>query len=90
VLTPHLDGFGGLTWDDVYRDWESNDLKYYWKNTDTPVVERDAAYFEKGFEEALELAKAGDEDARLHLRRIERRDPTTDYATAARAVLGSE
>jgi len=88
VLTPHLDGFGGLTWEDVYADWESDDLKYYWQNTDTPVIERDAAYFDKGFEEAVELAKDGDEAARLHLRRIERWDPTSDYAEAARRVIG--
>ncbi len=90
VLTPHLDNYGGLTWEEVYRDWEADDLKYYWQHTNTPVVERDASYFDKGFDEALELAKAGNEDARLHLSRIMRRDPSSEYAEAARVVLGVE
>ena len=63
------------------------DLKYYWRNYDTPLVPRDLSYGEKGFAEALELARAGDERAQLHLRRIVKRDPTTPQAQSAQAAL---
>lgn len=32
-LLPHCD----LSWEEIYADWKSENLKYYWKN-DTPIV----------------------------------------------------
>lgn len=87
MLEPHLSNLSPLSWEEVYRDWETDDLKYYWRNFENPVVPRDMSYAEKGFAEALELARSGDERARLHLRRLVRRDPTTPQAQAAQAVL---
>ena len=87
MLEPHLNIFNSLQWDDVYRNWESDELKYYWKNLDLTVIPRDFSYGEKGFAEALELAKEGDDRAVLHLNRVIKRDPTTDLAKKASAVL---
>lgn len=87
MLEPHLNIFNSLQWEDVYRDWESDELKYYWKDHDLTVLPRDFSYGNKGFEEALELAKNGDERAILHLNRAVKRDATTELAQRAVAVL---
>ena len=68
-------------------NWESDELKYYWKDFDLTVLPRDFSYGNKGFAEALELAKNGDDRAVLHLNRIIKRDSTTDLAKKASAVL---
>lgn len=87
MLEPHLNIFNALKWEDVYRNWESDALKYYWKDRDLTVIPRDFSYGNKGFEEALELAKDGDERAIIHLNRAIKRDATTELAQRAAAVL---
>ena len=91
VLTPHLHGYSPLSWDEVYRKWESEHLKYYWKDLvgtpDTPVMQKDYGYSEQGFKEALSLAKTGDKNAILHLERFIEHSPTSDSAKAAREAL---
>jgi ectoine hydroxylase-related dioxygenase (phytanoyl-CoA dioxygenase family) len=44
VLEPH---FGRLSWDEIYADWESDDLKYYWRDLDFPVVPYDRTPFQE-------------------------------------------
>lgn len=85
MLDPH--GPSQLTWEEVYQDWQSDDLQYYWQDYDNPVVPRDLSYGEKGFTEALELARNGDEHALFRLRRIVKNDPNSDAANDARSVL---
>jgi hypothetical protein len=87
MLAPHLNGFTQLDWEDVYRDWKSDDLKYYWKKFDLTVIPKDLSYSSRGFEEALDLARNGDAHARHHLNRIVKRDPTTEQARVAMAAL---
>ncbi len=88
MLMPHLTRLSPLSWEDVYRDWESDELKYYWKDrVETPVVARDFSYLNKGFDEALSLASDGDAQAILVLNRIIKHDPTTDQAKVAIEVL---
>jgi len=87
MLEPHLNIFNSLRWEDVYRNWKSDELKYYWKNLDLTVLPRDFSYGNKGFEEALELARDGDKRAVLHLNRVIKRDSTTELAQRAAAVL---
>ena len=87
MLEPHLTRLSPLDWEEVYSDWKSDDLKYYWKSVQTPIVPRDFGYMEKGFEEAISLARAGDPEAHLHLNRILKNDPTTKQAKAAMEVL---
>ena len=87
MLEPHLNIFNHLKWEDVYRDWESDELKYYWENLDLTIVPRDFSYSNTGFDEALNLAQTGDERAKIHLSRIIKRDPSTEQAQQAAAVL---
>ena len=87
MLLPHLNSFNELTWEDVYRDWSSEDLKYYWEKIENPVAPRDLSYLAKGFAEAVEQARHGDAHARLYLGRFIRRDPESAEARTAREVL---
>ena len=90
MLLPHLNNFNQLGWEDVYRGWESDDLKYYWEDLENPIVPRDMAFLDKGFEEAVNLAKGGDAHARHYLARFIKRDPESEQARAAREVLEKE
>lgn len=85
MLDPH--GPSALQWEDIYQEWESDDLKYYWKEFDNPVVPRDMSYSNKGFAEALELAREGHQQALYRLQRTARNAPDSPDAEAARAVL---
>ena len=54
VLQPH---FQRLSWDQIYAGWESDELKYYWRDLEFPVVPYDRAPFESsepGIEEIKE------------------------------------
>jgi ectoine hydroxylase-related dioxygenase (phytanoyl-CoA dioxygenase family) len=87
MLLPHLRAHHELTWDEVYRDWESPELQYYWKDLDLKVLPRDESWGARGFEESLQQARQGDAAARHHLTRLIKRDPHTDQARAAAAAL---
>ena len=87
MLQPHLSLNIKFTWEEVYATWQSDDLKYYWKQYDNPVVPRDTSYAEKGFAEAVELAKQGDARAQLQLRRIVKRDPNSPFGRIAQQAL---
>lgn len=68
-LTPHLNG-GRLTWEKVYEDWpEDHELKYYWQKEAFETIPVDSSFNEKAFQEALEMAATGNEDALLALER---------------------
>lgn len=90
MLLPHLNIFNQLTWEDVYRDWESKDLQYYWENANNEVVPRDLSFLDKGFEEAVDRAKQGDAHARHYLARFIKRDPSSPQAKVAESVLQEE
>jgi ectoine hydroxylase-related dioxygenase (phytanoyl-CoA dioxygenase family) len=45
VLKPH---FERLSWEEIYADWDSDALKYYWHDLDFGVVEYDRTPFESG------------------------------------------
>jgi hypothetical protein len=87
MLNPHLSSMSPLTWDDVYCDWESEHFQYYWKKLRNPVVPKITSYLDSAFDEAVVLAKNGDARAKLHLRRIARRDPTTEQGQVAASLL---
>lgn len=90
MLLPHLNIFNELTWEDVYRDWKNDDLKYYWDKIENPVVPRDLSYLDTGFAEAVGLARAGDANARHYLRRFLKRDPESAQAKVAKSILAQE
>lgn len=87
MLLPHLRSHHELTWDEVYRDWGSQDLQYYWRDLDLEVLPKDERWGARGFEEALSLARHGDPAARHHLTRLLKRDPDSAQARAAAAAL---
>jgi ectoine hydroxylase-related dioxygenase (phytanoyl-CoA dioxygenase family) len=43
VLEPH---FGRLRWEEIYGGWQSDELKYYWRDLDYRVVPYDTSEFE--------------------------------------------
>ena len=67
MLLPH--GPSRLSWDEIYPDWKADDLKYYWRDFENQVVERDMSFGQKGFAEAVDLARTGNEDAIYMLKR---------------------
>ena len=75
MLTPHEPS--KLTWEDIYPYWRADDLKYYWKTFENPVVERDLSYGQKSRAEAIEMARAGNEQAVYALRRGAKNNPET-------------
>ncbi len=85
MLDPH--GPSGLSWEQVYQDWEADEYQYYWQEVDNPVVAFDSTYRERGFAEALDLARDGHDQALLRLRRVINNDPTSEDAQKARDVL---
>ncbi|MCH2211794.1 MAG: phytanoyl-CoA dioxygenase family protein [Fuerstiella sp.] len=87
MLDPHLSAMSPLTWEDIYRHWTKTDLQYYWKQFDNPVLPKITKYVDIAFDEAVAQSRAGDEHARLHLRRIAAREPHTDRGKTALAIL---
>ncbi len=71
-LSPHT---GQITWAEVYADWRSEALQYYWRRYDLTVTGYDASFFENRDREAFEFAARGDLTARPALLRIAQRDP---------------
>ena len=89
MLNPHMSSMSSITWDAVYADWTSDELQYYWKQYNNPVLPKITEYLDKGFEEAVVLAQQGDERAKLHLRRVAMRDPESDQGARATGVLSA-
>lgn len=87
MLNPHLSSMSPLSWDDVYRDWESDEFQYYWKQYDNPVLPKITEYLDKAFDEAVVMAREGNDHAKLHLRRIAAREPQSEQGQTATAVL---
>lgn len=54
-LEPH---FGRLSWEEIYRDWVRDDLKYYWREKQYTVVPWDATLHDLSEEEAEQGVKA--------------------------------
>jgi len=73
MLSPHEPS--QLSWEDVYPHWQSDDLKYYWKEYDNPVVEKDLSFGDKARVEVIELAREGNEQAIYALTRGARNSP---------------
>ncbi len=88
MLDPHLSNFSPFGWDQVYQDWDRDDLKYYWEKQPVKVVPRDFSYSNKGFDEAIEMARSGNPHARHHLERFIRRVPDSPEGQRAARLLG--
>jgi hypothetical protein len=89
MLNPHLSSMSPLSWEDVYAGWDSDEFQYYWSKFDTPVLPKITEYLDKAFDEAVDLARQGDDRARLHLRRLALRDPESEQGLLASSVLAT-
>lgn len=88
MLLPHLYDFHKVGWDEIYRDWESDELKYYWLRRSYRKIKRNTIFKDRGVAEAMQLARTGDEHALLAMRRIgEAADPEANQLLEARAIL---
>ena len=63
--------------DDIYPHWRHDDLKYYWKDYENRVVERDLSFGDKARVEVIELAREGNEQAIYALTRGAKNSPDT-------------
>ena len=88
MLDPHLSNFSPFGWEQVYQDWESDELKYYWKEQPVTVIPRDFSFSDRGFDEAIEMARSGNRHARHHLERFVRRVPDSPDGRRAAKLLG--
>ena len=59
-----------LAWEDIYKGWSSDALKYYWRKLELMLRPFDPVWFDKRDARAFELAAAGDSRARSVLQRI--------------------
>lgn len=87
MLQPHLQGHHPITWDEIYQNWTSTDLQYYWQNLNLDAAARIEKWGAQGFSEALTLARKGDPHAIHHLQRLIKRDPTSAPAIQAVEAL---
>jgi hypothetical protein len=76
-----------LSWDDIYADWKSDALKYYWRHMNLTLSEFDRTWFDKRDNRAFELGEQGDPRARSVLQRIVARDGNAAKRARAQALL---
>jgi hypothetical protein len=74
------------TWDQIYGDWKSDELKYYWRALNPRIIEYNSSFYEWRDNLAFEAAEKGDETARAVLWRIAQR--AKDPAKRDRALAG--
>ncbi len=84
-LEPH--GKELLTWPEIYADWPSTDLQYYWRKWDLQVKPYDNQYIDRRDALAFEMAEAKDPQARSTLQRIIARDPDPAKRSRASSLL---
>ena len=72
------------TWENIYRGWKNESLKYYWENYELEIAEYDNSYHDKRDRMAFDMAEQGDETAVSALQRIIARH--TDPAMRERAA----
>lgn len=76
-----------LSWEEIYRGWQSEDLKYYWQRLPLTLKPFDRQWFDKRDALGFALGEAGDHRARSVLQRIVARDPDAAKRARAQALL---
>jgi hypothetical protein len=76
-----------LSWDEVYRDWRSDALKFYWRRLPLTLQPFDPVWFDKRDALGFALGEAGDPRARSVLQRIVARDADAGKRARARQLL---
>jgi hypothetical protein len=84
MLVPHMTDVSPLSWEEVYKDWKSDELKYYWTKVEFQKIPRYWGYARKGFQEAMALARKNNTRGILAMRRTIRSNSSSEDA---RAVL---
>jgi hypothetical protein len=78
-----------LTWEEVYADWRSDALRYYWRQLPLTEVAFDRTWFDRRDALGFALGEAGDGRARSVLQRIVARDPDPAKRERAARLLGT-
>lgn len=76
-----------LAWEEVYADWKSDDLKYYWRKLKLTEAPFDRQWFDKRDALGFARGEAGDPAARSVLQRIVARDADPEKRARAQALL---
>jgi Phytanoyl-CoA dioxygenase (PhyH) len=76
-----------LSWDEVYEDWRSDALKYYWQRLPLTLKPFDPLWFDKRDALGFELGEVGDPRARSVLQRIVARDSNAEKRARAQKLL---
>jgi hypothetical protein len=76
-----------LSWDEVYRDWRSDSLKYYWQRLPLTLKPFDPRWFNRRDALGFEFGEAGDPRARSVLQRIVARDADAEKRARAQRLL---
>jgi hypothetical protein len=83
-LTPYR---APKNWEEVYADWPTDDLKYYWRKWDLNIVDYDLSYLHKRDSMAFEMAENGDPNAISALQRIIALDRNPEKVRKAEELL---
>jgi len=76
-----------LSWEEVYADWDTDALKYYWRRLPLTLQSFDLQWFDKRDALGFELGAAGDPRARSVLQRIVARDARPEKRARAQKLL---
>jgi hypothetical protein len=76
-----------LSWQEVYADWRSDALKYYWQRLPLTLKPFDPQWFDKRDALGFELGEAGDPCAKSVLQRIVARDASLEKRARAQKLL---
>ena len=76
-----------LAWDDIYADWSSDELKYYWRRLPLTLKDFDRTWFDKRDALGFELGNSRDPRARSVLQRIVARDADPAKRQRAQTLL---
>lgn len=88
IVSDSLEPHGKLiAWEQVYADWPSDHLQYYWRKWPLKINPYDVQYHERRDAMAFAMAEAGDPRARSTLQRIVFRDADPDKRGRAERLL---
>jgi hypothetical protein len=76
-----------LSWDEVYKGWRSDTLKYYWRRLPLTPKPFDPVWFDKRDSLGFALGEAGDPRSRSVLQRIVARDANPTKRARAQKLL---
>jgi len=88
ISSVSMDAYSGCgSWDEIYADWKSDDLKYYWRAQNPDIQDFDYQYYDRRDDIAFSMAEKGDNTARAALLRIVQRDPREEKRERATEML---